>query len=70
MPRPVKAKRFTLQMRLGQEGINMIERTCLGMHCTWNATGALDVGIDGYIEMFDRTTGDALGSTSRFRARR
>lgn len=61
MARPVKAKRLTLQMRLGQEGINMIERTCLDMHCAWNATGALDVGIDGYIEMFDRTTGDALG---------
>ena len=39
----------------------MIERTCLKMHCTWNPTGAVDVGIDGFIEMFDRRTGDALG---------
>ena len=39
----------------------MIERTCLKMHCTWSPTGAVDVGIDGFIEMFDRTTGDALG---------
>ena len=39
----------------------MIERTSLRMHCTWNATGAVDVGIDGFIEMFDRRTGDALG---------
>lgn len=39
----------------------MIERTCLQMHCTWNPTGAVDVGIDGFIEMFDRQTGDALG---------
>ena len=39
----------------------MIERTCLRMHCTWNATGVVDVGIDGFIEMFDRRTGDALG---------
>ena len=39
----------------------MIERTCLSMHCTWNPTGAVDVGIDGFIEMFDRTTGHALG---------
>ena len=39
----------------------MIERTCLKMHCTWSPTGAVDVGIDGFIEMFDRNTGDALG---------
>ena len=39
----------------------MIERTCLKMHCTWSSTGAVDVGIDGFIEMFDRNTGDALG---------
>ena len=39
----------------------MIERTCLKMHCTWNPTGAVDVGIDGFIEMFDRRTGNALG---------
>ena len=61
MARPIKVKRLTPQMRLGQEGINMIERTCLNMHCTWNPTGAVDVGIDGYIEMFDRKTGHALG---------
>ena len=49
-------------MLLGQEGIAMIERTCLKMHCTWSPTGgAGDVGIDGFIEMFDRGTGDALG---------
>ena len=59
--RPVKAKQFTPQMRIGQVGINMIESTCLNMHCTWNPTGAVDVGIDGYIEMFHRKTGDALG---------
>ena len=61
MAKRVKAKKLTPQMRLGQEGVNMIERTCLKMHCTWNATGAVDVGIDGYIELFDRSTGDALG---------
>lgn len=61
MARSTKAKQFTPQMKLGQAGINMIERTCLDMQCTWNPTGAVDVGIDGYIEMFDRNTGDALG---------
>ena len=61
MAQPVKAKRLTPQMRLGQEGINMIERTCLKMHCAWSPTGAVDVGIDGFIEMFDRDSGDALG---------
>ena len=39
----------------------MIERICLKMHCTWSATGAVDVGIDGFIELFDRNTGNALG---------
>lgn len=61
VPKRIKPKRLTSQMRLGQEGISMIERTCLKMHCTWSPTGAVDVGIDGFIEMFDRNTGDALG---------
>ena len=61
MARAVKTKQLTPQMRLGQVGINMIERTCLKMHCSWSPTGAVDVGIDGYIEMFDRQTGEALG---------
>ena len=39
----------------------MIERTCLKMHGTWNPTGAVDVGIDGFIEMFDGNNADALG---------
>lgn len=56
-----KPKKLTPQMRLGQEAVSMIERVCLQMHCAWSPTGALDVGIDGFIELFDRETGDALG---------
>jgi hypothetical protein len=34
----------------GQQGINLIEKTCLDMGFLWHATG-LDAGIDGYIEI-------------------
>jgi len=33
------------------------------MGCSWTPTGATEVGIDGYIELFDRATGAALGKT-------
>ena len=48
-------------MGRGQKGINLIERVVLDMGCSWSPTGALDVGIDGYIELFDPSTGAALG---------
>jgi hypothetical protein len=54
-------KKLAPQVVLGQKGINLIERVVLEMGCIWNPTGAIDVGIDGTIELCDRTTGEPLG---------
>jgi len=35
---------------IGQQGINLIEKTCLDMGFLWSPTG-LEAGIDGYIEI-------------------
>lgn len=35
---------------IGQQGINLIEKTCLDMGFLWHPTG-FDAGIDGYIEI-------------------
>ena len=35
----------------GQKGVNLIERVVLDMESSWTPTGALEVGIDGYIEL-------------------
>jgi hypothetical protein len=49
-------------MVLGQRGVNLIERVVLEMGCIWNQTGAIDVGIDGTIELCDPATRAALGT--------
>lgn len=54
-------KKLTRQKRRGQEGVNFIEKVVLQMNSTWTPTGSLEVGIDGYIELFDRNSGIALG---------
>ena len=43
---------------VGQQGINLIERVALEMGFAWNPTN-IDVGIDGYIEIRDATSGQA-----------
>ena len=58
-----KPKTLTQQSLRGQEGINLIERIVLEMHSIWSPTGGTEVGIDGYIELFDQNTGAALGKT-------
>jgi len=47
----------------GQKGVNLIERVVLDMESSWTPTGALEVGIDGYIELFDPATRKPLGIT-------
>ena len=47
----------------GQAGINLIEKIVLEMHSMWYPTGGIEVGIDGFIELFDQATGEALGKT-------
>lgn len=39
------------------------------MGSSWSPTGALDVGIDGYIELFDSATHHALGKTLAVQSR-
>lgn len=58
---PSRTKMLPRRVRRGQEGINLIERIVLQMGSSWSPTGALDVGIDGYIELFDPATNEALG---------
>lgn len=58
-----KGKTLTHRARRGQEGINLIEKVVLEMHSMWTATGGLEIGIDGLIELFDRSSGEALGKT-------
>jgi len=57
----VKAKRVTTQALVGQQGINLIEQVVLRMGSIWNPTVAIDVGIDGNIELCEPGTGRALG---------
>jgi len=47
----------------GQKGVNLIERIVLDMESLWTPTGSLEVGIDGYIELFDPETRKPLGLT-------
>ncbi len=53
-------KRFTRQSLVGQSGINLIERITLEMKSLWHPTVGPDIGIDGYIELCDRASGESL----------
>lgn len=55
----LKPKTFSKAQSVGQQGINLIEGIVLRMGCAWNPTN-LDMGIDGYIEICDPTSGAAL----------
>jgi hypothetical protein len=43
-------KQISLNDVTGQQGVNLIEKTCLDMGFLWHPTG-FDAGIDGYIEI-------------------
>lgn len=53
-------KQVTRQSLVGQEGVNLIERVALDMKSLWHPTVAGDIGIDGQLELCDRTTGESL----------
>jgi hypothetical protein len=56
-------KKLSQAQILGQQGINLIEERLLEMGFAWQATNqALEVGIDGYIELRDQQTGHMSGS--------
>jgi hypothetical protein len=57
------AKRLTQAQILGQKGVNLIEERVLAMGFAWHPTNqALEVGIDGHIEIRDVQTGRMSGS--------
>jgi hypothetical protein len=56
----MKPKKLTQQTLIGQQGINLIESVVLAMGSIWNPT-AIDVGIDGSIELCEPGSGHALG---------
>src|SRR3954469_20779924 len=47
----------------GQRGVNLIEGIVLDMESRWTPSGPNEVGIDGYIELFDPASRKALGLT-------
>lgn len=47
----------------GQKGVNLIEGIVLDMESRWTPSGPNEVGIDGYIELFDPASRRALGLT-------
>jgi hypothetical protein len=59
-PRP---KTISAEGLLGQKGINLIEKVVLEMQSLWTPSGPNEVGIDGYIELFDPVSRVALGKT-------
>lgn len=57
-PKTISARGVT-----GQKGVNLIERVVLEMESRWTPSGPNEIGIDGYIELFDPSTRMALGLT-------
>lgn len=53
----------------GQLGINAIERIIASMGSRWSPSGPNEVGIDGYIELFDPESREALGLTIAVQSR-
>ena len=58
-----KPKTLSSQGLLGQKGINLIEKVILDMGSRWTPSGPSEVGIDGYIELFDPGSRIPLGKT-------
>jgi hypothetical protein len=58
-----RPKTISSQGVTGQQGINLIERIVLEMGCRWTPSGPNEIGIDGYIELFDPNSHQALGVT-------
>jgi hypothetical protein len=57
-----KPKTLPRQAHLGKRGMNLVERIVLEMGSTLTPTGSTEVGIDGYIELFDPHSGAPLGT--------
>jgi hypothetical protein len=61
--RGIRSKTISAQGITGQQGVNFIEKTLLKMGSRWTPSGANEVGIDGYIELFDPASRVSLGLT-------
>ncbi|HEU4587259.1 MAG TPA: DUF4365 domain-containing protein, partial [Gemmatimonadales bacterium] len=58
---PRRGKRIPDQSVIGQQGVTLVAQRVLSMGFLWHPTvGSFDAGIDGYIELRDRETGEAL----------
>jgi hypothetical protein len=60
---PRRSKTISVQGLTGQKGVNLIERIVLDIDCRWTPSGPNEVGIDGYIELFDPASRKPLGLT-------
>ncbi len=58
-----RPKILSTQGLTGQQGINFIERVVLEMGSRWTPSGPNEIGIDGYIELFDPNSHQPLGLT-------
>ncbi|HEU4713267.1 MAG TPA: DUF4365 domain-containing protein [Pyrinomonadaceae bacterium] len=67
--KPLKPKSLHQNTILGQLGVNLIERICLELGYLWFPTGNLETGIDGYIEIRDRMTGETTNSILQVQSR-
>jgi len=59
--RPPRPKTLSREVGLGQRGINLIERVVLAMGSRWNPSNSTEVGIDGYVELFEPGSRSATG---------
>jgi hypothetical protein len=58
-----RGKRIPDQSVIGQQGVTLVAQRVLGMDFLWHPTvGTFDAGIDGFIELRDRNTGEALNA--------
>ena len=61
--RKIRPKTISTQGLTGQQGVNLIERVVLEMGSRWTPSGPNEVGIDGYIELFDPNSHEPVGIT-------
>lgn len=63
-------KKVTAQAKIGQRGVNIIERVVLEMGSAWHPSNpSLDAGIDGEIELVDPTTHEATNAVIRVQSK-
>jgi len=58
-----RPKTISNQGLTGQQGVNFIEHVVLDAGSRWTASGPNEIGIDGYIEIFDPISREPLGLT-------